>query len=72
MRFYRALLRLYPAFFRAEYREELCYAFGERTGELAGPLASVRILLAALADVIPNAVAAHWDVLRQDLGYAGW
>jgi putative ABC transport system permease protein len=66
MRFYNALLRLYPASFRAEYREELCYAFAERTGALS----SVRILLAALADVIPNAVAAHWDVLRQDLGYA--
>jgi putative ABC transport system permease protein len=70
MRFYHALLRLYPASFRTEYREELCYAFGERTRELFGPLASLRILLAALADVIPNAIAAHWDVLRQDLGYA--
>ena len=70
MRFYRALLRLYPASFRAEYRDELCYAFAERTRELSGPFASVRILLAALADVIPNAIAAHWDVLRQDLGYA--
>jgi predicted permease len=70
MRFYRALLRLYPAFFRVEYRDELCYAFAERTGELSGPLTSMRILLAALADVIPNAIAVHWDVLRQDVRYA--
>ncbi|HEX6904219.1 MAG TPA: ABC transporter permease [Thermoanaerobaculia bacterium] len=70
MRLYNALLRLYPASFRAEYREELCYVFAERAGELTGPLASLRIFLAALADVIPNAVAAHWDVLRQDLVYA--
>jgi len=70
MRFYRALLRLYPAAFRAEYREELCYAFGERTNALRGPLASWRAILAALVDVIPNAIAVHWDVLRQDLGYA--
>lgn len=70
MRFYRALLRLYPGFFRVEYRDELCYAFAERAGELSGPFASLRILLAALADVIPNAVAVHWDVLRQDLRYA--
>ena len=55
MRFYRALLRLYPASFRAEYRDELCYAFAERARELSGPLARVRIVLAALADVIPNA-----------------
>ncbi|MEA2560439.1 MAG: hypothetical protein QOH06_1943 [Acidobacteriota bacterium] len=70
MRFYRALLRLYPAFFRVEYRDELCYAFAERAGELSGPFVPVRILLAALADVIPNALAVHWDVLRQDLRYA--
>jgi predicted permease len=70
MRFYRALLRLYPSFFRVEYRDELCYAFAERAGELSGPFASMKILLAALADVIPNALAVHWDVLRQDLRYA--
>jgi predicted permease len=70
MRFYHSLLRLYPAPFRAEYREELCHAFAERAGELSGPFARVMIVLAALADVIPNAIAAHWDVLRQDLGYA--
>ncbi|HEX9941883.1 MAG TPA: ABC transporter permease [Thermoanaerobaculia bacterium] len=70
MRFYRSLLRLYPAAYRAEYREELCYVFGERTSELRGPLAWLRIILAALADVVPNAVAVHWDFLRQDLVYA--
>lgn len=70
MRFYRALLRLYPAFFRTEYCDELCYAFAERTGGLSGPFASLKIFLAALADVVPNAIAVHWDVLRQDLRYA--
>jgi predicted permease len=70
MRFYNALLRLYPASFRAEYREELCYAFAERTRTIAGPLTAVKILLAALADVIPNAVLVHGDLLRQDLVYA--
>ncbi|MES1240962.1 MAG: ABC transporter permease [Acidobacteriota bacterium] len=70
MRLYRALLHLYPSSFWAEYREELCYAFAERTRGLSGPLAWLRILWAALTDVIPNAMAAHWDVLRQDLVYA--
>jgi predicted permease len=70
MRFYRTLLHLYPSFFRAEYREELCFAFAERTRELSGPLGPIAIILAALTDVIPNAIGAHWDVLRQDLGYA--
>lgn len=70
MRFYRTLLHLYPASFRAEYGEELCYIFAERAGELSGPFSLMKILLAALADVIPNAIAAHADVLRQDLVYA--
>ncbi len=70
MRFYSALLHLYPSSFRAEYRDELCHAFAERASELSGPFARVMILLAALVDVIPNAIAAHWDVLRQDVGYA--
>jgi predicted permease len=70
MRFYRALLHLYPSSFRAEYRDELSLAFAERTSELSGPLVPLMIVLAALTDVVPNAIAAHWDVLRQDLGYA--
>lgn len=70
MRFYHALLLLYPASFRAEYRDELCETFAERTREISGLLAPLRIILTALADVVPNAIAAHWDVLRQDLGYA--
>ncbi len=70
MRFYRALLRLYPEPFRAEYRDELCHAFAARAREISGPLASPRLALAAFADVVPNALAAHGDLLRQDLRYA--
>jgi putative ABC transport system permease protein len=70
LRFYRALLRLYPAGFRTEYRHELCAAFAERAREYAGPLAPVRRVLAAITDVVPNAAAAHADLLRQDLRYA--
>jgi putative ABC transport system permease protein len=70
MRLYRALLRLYPGFFRAEYQDELCRAFAARAAEFHGPLRPIAIVLAALADVVPNAFAAHGDVLRQDLVYA--
>jgi len=70
MRFYRALLSLYPASFSAEYREALSETFGARADELSGPFAGLRVFLAALADVIPNAIAAHADLLRQDLVYA--
>jgi len=70
MRFYRTLLHLYPAAFRAEYCDELSLAFAERMRELSGPIVSAMIILAALADVIPNAIGVHWDFLRQDLVYA--
>lgn len=70
MRFYRALLRLYPAGFRDEYRAELCAAFEERVREISGPLARLRIAIAAVSDVLPNAIGAHIDILRQDLRHA--
>src|SRR5688500_8125068 len=71
LRFYDALLRLYPAGFRAEYRAERRAAFAARAAELAGPFAAPRAALAAVADVVPNALAAHRDILAQDLRHAG-
>lgn len=65
-RFYRLLLHLYPTSFRAEYGEEMARAFAARTaGE--GALATFG---SAIADVVPNAVASHWDILRADLRQA--
>jgi putative ABC transport system permease protein len=59
MRFYRLLLRLFPSAFRAEYGEEMCADFAR--GRRAWP--------ALLLDVLTNAAASHWDLLRQDLRY---
>ena len=59
-RLYRALLFLYPRRFREEYGEELWRAFDET----ARRRSSLGRVAAALSDVIPNAVAAHWDILR--------
>jgi len=59
MRFYRALLHLYPSSFRAEYGEEMCAVFGRRQTSV----------LAAVFEVLRNAPAVHWDILRQDLRY---
>lgn len=59
MRFYRALLRLYPASFRAEYGEEMCAIFARRKNSW----------LASFFEVLLNAAAVHWDILRQDLRY---
>jgi putative ABC transport system permease protein len=59
MRFYRALLYLYPASFRAEYGEEMCAVLAAR--QTSYP--------AAIWDVLRNAPAVHGDILRQDLRY---
>src|SRR3954466_10668250 len=63
---YRALLRLYPSSYRAEHGSELLRTFMESNrgrGAVAGTLA-------AIADVIPNALLAHWEILRQDVHYS--
>lgn len=64
--FYRLLLRLYPASFRAEYGDELCALFAENLKRTSG----AKAIAGAIADTIPNAFAAHVDILRQDLRYA--
>jgi len=59
MRFYRALLHLYPASFRAEYGDEMCAIVKRRDTSM----------LSAALEVFRNAPALHWDILRQDLRY---
>jgi ACT domain-containing protein len=56
--FYRALLRLYPASFRADYGDELTATFEEQTRDRS----RLGAMLAAIADVIPNALAVHRDM----------
>jgi putative ABC transport system permease protein len=64
-RLYRALLHLYPASFRCEYGDELTAVFAQRATERGRFIATAE----AVADVLPSAVAAHADILRQDLRY---
>lgn len=66
MSFYRALLRLYPSSFRAEYGDELAATFAAQHVRAN----TIVALFAAIADVIPNATAVHWDILRADLRHA--
>jgi putative ABC transport system permease protein len=70
MAFYRALLRLYPSGFRAEYGEELGAMHAQRMRETSGATARLLLLLSAIADVVPNALAVHFDILKQDVRYA--
>jgi predicted permease len=66
MRFYHALLRLYPASFRAEYGSELAAVFARTHGGSSG----IGQAIAAIVDVVPNALAVHWEILRNDLRYS--
>lgn len=69
MRLYRALLRLYPASFRAEYADEMCAVFRERARRASGPISVLGLWAEALFDVVGNALRVHADILRQDLRY---
>jgi predicted permease len=64
-RFYRALLRLYPASFREEYASELAQTAEETRREHG----RVGAMFAAIGDVVPNALALHREILMQDLRY---
>lgn len=70
MRAYRWLLLLFPASFRREYGAEMSADFARRLGGSPGALESFWISIVGAVDVLRSAVAAHWDLLRQDLRYA--
>ena len=67
MRWYRALLRLYPQSFRAEYGDEMTAIFADRRRAVSGWGESVSLWFEALRDAVLNAPAIHADLLRQDL-----
>ncbi len=69
MRFYRALLHLYPKSFRSEYGNELCSLFGQQWRDTSGPAASLLLWIRTFLEILFNAFAVHWDLLRQDLRY---
>jgi len=70
MGLYKFLLHLYPASFRAAYGEEMCAIFAGRRHESNGVLALMALWLGVFFEILVNAGAAHWDILRQDLQYA--
>jgi predicted permease len=69
MAFYRFLLLLYPASFRAQYSKELCSVFAMRLKDASNPLAILLLWLDTFIDVLLTAVQTHGDILRQDLLY---
>lgn len=69
MRFYHILLHLFPAAFRAEYGEEMCWIFSQRLKDASGPVAKFVLWLGTFWEVAVNAIRTHWDIFRQDLRY---
>ena len=69
MRFYRALLHLYPSSFKAEYGEEMQAIFARRLERESGLFGILALGVGALRDVLWSALCAHWDIFRQDLRY---
>lgn len=69
-RLLRALLRLYPASFRAEYGEAILAAQAEQLGAAEGRRARLAVVAAAAADTVWSAGAVHGELLRQDLRQA--
>jgi len=68
--FYRLLLRLYPASFRSEYGAEMLAIFAATTAAAGGWMSRLGVALRAAGDVLPNAIRAHVDVLRQDVRFS--
>jgi len=66
---YRALLHLYPRSFRAEYGEEMAAIFARSRRETPAS-GRAGLWLSAIGEILANATAVHWDLLRQDLRYS--
>ena len=67
MRWYRALLRLYPQSFRAEYGDEMTAIFADRRRAVTGWGDSLSLWSGAVRDAVINAPVIHADLLRQDV-----
>jgi predicted permease len=68
MRIYHLLLYLYPASFRADYGDEMEAIFHIHLRDARGA-ARIALWFGVLREVIMNAPALHWDILKQDLRY---
>ena len=69
MRFYRALLHLFPRSFRAEYGAEMEKDFAREWSSARG-FATLGLIVTTVVDVVGNATRVHADILAQDVRYA--
>src|SRR3954469_23416736 len=69
MHFYKILLYLFPASFRNEYGKQMCADFEQRRLTSSGALATLALWCESVIDILFNAAAVHFDILKQDLGF---
>jgi len=72
-RMFRALLRMLPADFRSDYGREMEYAFEDQAREArdtSGSAGVARVWWETLTGIFTTAPREHWEMLRQDSGYA--
>jgi DNA-binding MarR family transcriptional regulator len=67
LHFYRLLLHLYPASFRAEYGDVMSAIFALELDRRSGLAARCRLWFGAFAEIVFNAALVHWEVARHDL-----
>ena len=70
MRFYRALLHLYPSSYRAEYGDEMSGIFARQLRDANSLTARFGLWFATIFEVLSNASAVHWQIARRDLRYS--
>ena len=70
MNLYRLLLHLYPSSYRADYGDEMCSDFEQELRLSSGVFAKLGLWLAAIVDVVSNAVAVQWEIARRDISYS--
>ena len=70
MRLYALLLRLYPRSFRNEYGAEMSAIFRKRLRDASGVFGRFGLWMETIGEILHNAIAAHADILQQDLRYA--
>jgi putative ABC transport system permease protein len=70
---FRALLRMLPADFRANFGREMEGVFAEQARDVeqkGGPMDFLRLWGETFAGIFRTAPREHWDILKQDCAYA--
>ena len=73
-RVFRSLLRILPGDFQSNYGREMEHTFEDQTREARdrGGLAGlVQLWWETLKGIFQTAPREHWEILKQDIGYAG-